>query len=236
MGATIPSGIVRAVCVGRASVLTPEGRRPVRTAFVKSPVEGPVLLGRLGFPGDEHVYADHGGPDMAALVYSHDHYAYWRELGLDLPDAGAMGENLTVTGMRETDVHLGDVLVMGGAVVQVCQPRSPCAKLAARYGRRDMAVLLQDSGRTGYLLRVLEEGPVAAGDAIALVERGSDVSVAEAGRILDVDRADLEGARHVLEVDALGSSTRAVLERRLRSTPQTGLDTARLFDEPEPDA
>ena len=221
---------VVAVCVGRASVVESDRFKPVRTAFVKRPVEGPVRLTTLGFLGDEHVYEDHGGPDMAVLAYSIDHYPFWRELGIELPDAGALGENLTVTGLREDEVFLGDVYEVGSAVVQVCQPRSPCYKIAARYGRKDLAVRAQDSGRTGFLLRVLAEGDVAAGAEVRLRERGSAVSVAEAGRILHVDRRDLEGAQRVLEVAALGSSTRRKLESRLGTAPPRGLDTERLFD------
>jgi MOSC domain-containing protein YiiM len=221
-------GTVVGVCVGRTGTLT-SGRREVSTAFVKTPLTGAVHLGTLGLPGDEHVYEDHGGPDMAVLVYPHEHYAHWRAAGLELPDVGAMAENLTVTGLVETDVHLGDVLSVGTAVVQVCQPRSPCYKLGARFGRPDVPVLMQDTGYTGYLLRVLTEGTVAAGDHIVLVERTSDVSVAEAGRVANVDRHDLAGARRVLAVDALGASTRRKLTARLAAPVVTGLESDRLF-------
>ena len=151
------TGDVVAVCAGRTTVIQ-HGRRTVRTAFLKAPIAGPVAVGVLGIDTDEHVYEHHGGPDMALLVYSRDHYPHWRALGLDLPDVGAFGENLTVTGLVETDVHLGDVFSVGTMRVQVCQPRTPCSKLAARFGRRDMPVLMQDTGYTGYLLRVLEPG------------------------------------------------------------------------------
>jgi MOSC domain-containing protein YiiM len=97
--------------VGAVGVLD-RGARPVRSAMVKVPVEGPVALGVLGLPGDEHVYEHHGGPDMALLVYSHDHHASWRAQGLDLPDAGAFGENLTVDGLVEDDVWLGDTFTV----------------------------------------------------------------------------------------------------------------------------
>lgn len=224
----VVQGVVMGVCVGRTGTLT-SGRREVPSAFVKTPLAGSVHLGVLGFPGDDHVYEDHGGPDMAVLVYPHEHYAHWRSLGLDLPDVGAMAENLTVTGLVETDVHLGDVFTVGGAVVQVCQPRSPCYKLGARFGRKDMPVLMQDTGYTGYLLRVLEEGLVTAGDALVLVDRTSAVTVAEAGRVANVDRHDLDGARRVLAVAALGASTRRKLEARLDAPVATGLETDRLF-------
>jgi MOSC domain-containing protein YiiM len=222
------SGTVLGVCAGRTGTLT-SGRREVRSAFVKAPLPGPVHLGVLGLPGDEHVYEDHGGPDMAVLVYPHEHYAHWRGLGLEVPEVGAMAENLTVSGLVETDVCLGDVFTVGSAVVQVCQPRSPCYKLGARFGRADMPVLMQDTGYTGYLLRVLTEGPVAAGDRVTLVERTSDVTVAEAGRVANVDRHDLDGARRVLAVDALGASTRRKLAARLDAPVETGLETDRLF-------
>jgi MOSC domain-containing protein YiiM len=222
-------GHVRAVCVGEVGALT-SGRRSVETAFVKTPVEGSLRLGELGFPGDEHVYEDHGGPDMAVLVYPFEHYTYWRERGLDLPAAGAFGENLTATGLVETDVHLGDVFEVGTSVVQVTQPRAPCYKIGARYGDRKLSIAVQNAGLIGYLLRVLAEGEVRAGDSMRLVDRGSHgVTVAEAGRVANVDRNDLEAAERVLAVDALGSSTRRKLTARVASQVEVGLDIDRLF-------
>jgi MOSC domain-containing protein YiiM len=123
------------------------------------------------------------------------------------------------------------VFEVGTAVVQVCQPRTPCYKLAARFGRKDMSVMVQNTGFTGYLLRVLTEGDVAAGDRVELVQRDQDhdVTVAEAGRIVSVDRNDREGAKRVLAVEALGASARRTLEARLAVDKDVGLDTDRLF-------
>lgn len=217
------------VCSGRAGTLQ-HGRRTVDTAFVKTPHVGPVEIGPLGIGSDEHVYDDHGGPDMALLVCSADHYPYWRGLGLELPDAGAMGENLTVSGLVETEVCLGDEFRVGTCVIQVTQPRSPCYKLAARFGRKDMPVLLQDTGFTGYLMRVLKPGVITAGDTMELVGRQAHgVTVAEAGRVTNVDRNDIDGARRVLAVDTLGSSVRRKLEARVDADERLGLDTDRLF-------
>ena len=222
-------GKVRAVCVGKVGALT-LGQRSTKSAFVKTPVDGPLRLGELGFPGDEHVYEDHGGPDMAALVYPFEHYSLWREFGLDLAEAGAFGENLTVTGLIEADVHLGDVFEVGTSVVQVTQPRAPCYKIAARYGNRNLSIKVQNEGLIGYLLRVLVEGHVSAGDSMRLVDRGSHgVTVAEAGRVANVDRNDLEAAARVLAVEVLGSSTRRKLTARMASRAEVGLDTDRLF-------
>jgi MOSC domain-containing protein YiiM len=222
-------GRVVAVNAGRASVLS-YGRRAVETAFVKTPLVGRVAVSTFGIAADEHVYEDHGGPDMALLAYPIEHYDHWRRSGIDLPDAAAMAENLTVEGLLETDVMLGDVFTVGSARVQITQPRSPCFKIAARYGRKDLPVQVQDTGFTGYLLRVLREGEIGAGDEMVLVERaGHGVTVAEAGRIANVDRNDLDGARRVLTVEALGSSVRRKLAARVASAEQLGLDTERLF-------
>jgi MOSC domain-containing protein YiiM len=222
-------GRVDAVNVGIARPMD-HGRRTIRTAFVKEPVDGPVALGVLGLPGDEHVYEDHGGPDMALLAYPVEHYDYWRNLGIGVPDAGAFGENLTVSGLVETEVYIGDVYEIGTAAVQVCQPRSPCYKIAARYGRTDLAMHVQDTGFTGYLMRVIREGVIGAGDAMTLVDRESHgVTVAEAGRVANVDRNDVPAARRILAIDSLGASVRRQLESRVASVNDVGPDLDRLF-------
>lgn len=209
-------GLLRSVSVGKASTLS-GGDRIIDTAFVKQPVSGMVELGRLGLVGDEHVYRHHGGPDMAVLVYSHDHHGFWRDtVGLDLPEAAAFGENFTVEGLTESEVWLGDVFKVGAARVQVTQPRQPCSKIAARYRRDDLPQLVRQTGYSGYLLRVLDEGPVSAGDRMVPEERDiHGVSVAEAGRILGAERQDGEGMRRLLAIESLARRVRETLEARL---------------------
>lgn len=227
---------VLAVAVGRVGALQRNGR-VIESAFVKTPIGDRRHLGRLGLPGDEHVYEHHGGPDMALLAYPVEHYQAWRdELGLELPpdfpNVAAFGENLTTLGLTEDDVHLGDVFTIGGATVQVSQPRTPCYKLAARFGIADMAVRVQATGRTGYLLRVIVEGEIGAGDEMVL-ERREDhgITVAEAGRIVNVARRDVAGARRVLSVASLGSAVRATLAARVAAAASSDdeLDRPRLF-------
>lgn len=224
------TGRVVAVNAGRATEMA-HGRRTIETAFVKTPLTGPVEIGVDGIATDEHVYEDHGGPEMALLAYPIEHYAYWRDtIGLTLPSSGAFGENLTVEGLPETDVWLGDMFEVGTCVLQVCQPRTPCYKLAARFGRRDMPVLVQDTGYIGYLLSVQTPGFITAGDAMTLVHRENHgVTVHAAGRAVNVDRNDVDAARQVLAVSCLGSSVRRKLEQRVASSEQVGLDTDRLF-------
>jgi MOSC domain-containing protein YiiM len=149
----------------------------------------------------------HGGRDKAVCVYSVDQYEYWEKvLGRKLPDS-AFGENFSVTDMNEDGVWIGDIYRAGTSMVQVSQPRQPCSTLAARYGRHDFVKLVVDSGRTGFYLRVLEEGRVQAGDSLLLIEQDQcRVSIAFANRVYHHDRKNREGIEKVLAVSALSAS------------------------------
>ncbi len=185
--------------------------REYLTGMCKRPVTGNLRLTAQGFEGDgvgdrKH----HGGSDKAVCVYSLDHYPFWaKELGIPMPEA-AFGENLSVEGLREDDVNIGDIFRIGTAVVQVSQPRQPCGTLAARYGRADFAKVVSDSGRTGFYFKVLTEGLVRAGEEVILTERDArGVAIAFANHIWYHDRKDREGIEKVLSVPALSGSWRA---------------------------
>ena len=143
-----------------------------RTAFVKEPVAGRVLATADGLDGDECAdLENHGGPDHAVLAYAFAHYERWRdEIGLDA-GPGGFAENLTVAGADETTVCVGDVVRVGGAVLEVTYERGPCVKISNRWSRPDLTRRVLQTGRTGWYHRVLEPGEVGAGDAYELVER-----------------------------------------------------------------
>jgi MOSC domain-containing protein YiiM len=159
---------VAEVRVGRVAAV-----RGMRTGYGKEAASGRVHLGRDGFDGDAQ--ADrryHGGPDMAALAYGADHYPRWRdELAWPGFPVGGFGENLPLAGCDERSVCIGDVFRIGSASVQVASPRKPCSKIARYWRRPALLKVAISSGRTGWYLRVLEEGTVEAGDGAALVER-----------------------------------------------------------------
>ena len=159
--------MLRSVNVGIPKPLATR-KGDVLSGIVKSPVAGRVRVRRLGLGGDGQAdLSVHGGPDKAVYAYSHDHYPLWAsELGRTDLGPGAFGENLTVDGMLEGDVRIGAIYRIGTAVLQVTQPRSPCFKLVAHFGLPDFARTFLASGRSGFYLRVLEEGEVGAGDAI----------------------------------------------------------------------
>ncbi|HWH14634.1 MAG TPA: MOSC domain-containing protein [Miltoncostaeaceae bacterium] len=188
----------------------PNGTRTTRTGIFKEPADGRVPLGREGFTGDRQ--ADrrvHGGPEMAAYLYSADDYRWWEdELGRPLPP-GTFGENLTVTGLRDGEVHIGDRFRLGTALVEVTAPREPCFKLGLRMEDPRFVVRFRKAGRTGFYVRVLEEGDVGAGDPIERVERDAQgFTVLDAHRTMTGDRGDAAALRRAAGVVRLKSDWR----------------------------
>ncbi|MGV1100129.1 MOSC domain-containing protein [Thiovibrio sp. JS02] len=195
--------------------------REVITGLCKLPVAETLRLTKTGFVGDGvQDRKHHGGEDKAVCVYSADHYPHWEKvLGQKLPPA-AFGENLTVAGLDEENIGIGDRFTLGTAQLQVSQPRQPCKTLAARYGRTDFVKLVVDAGYTGFYFRVLEEGEVKPGDL--LVAEGRDhhgVSVSLANRIYHHDRQNRAGIEKVLAVPALSSSWRESFTELLKKCP-----------------
>lgn len=189
----------------------------VASAIDKRPVAGRVTLGPLGFEGDEQ--ADlrvHGGPDKAVCCYPSEHFPRWAALlEQDAMPPGAFGENLTLEGLLETGAHIGDTYTLGDAVVQVSQPRGPCFKLAARWGKKALTREMAYDMIAGFYLRVLQPGTVAAGDTLTRVERGGDVTVAEVLRVTYRDRHDPDALRRVVDAPALAEQWRDSLAKLL---------------------
>ncbi len=148
----------------------------METGIFKHPVQGPVLLTKLGVKGDDVANKSvHGGIDKACYLYSADHYEFWRKRYPNLAwDWGFLGENLTVKGLAESKMHIGDVLEIGGAIVKITQPRIPCYKLGVKFGTQTMLKEFLESGFSGVYVKVLQEGEVKVGDAVYLVERQSN--------------------------------------------------------------
>ena len=224
-------GYVLGVCVGKVRPLRARGRIH-QTGFMKEPTSAPVPLAPLGLDGDEHDFPDHGGPDQALLVYSVDHYPFWEdEFGIDLAPVGAFGENLTVTGLTEVEVCIGDTFRIGEALAQVTSPRAPCYKIGLRFDRRELPVRMQETCRTGYMLRVVSGDSLRTGDLMRLVSRPSGtVTVAEAARVRNRDRDDWEAVARVAALPELSAVMRRTLETRLASR-EVESDALRLFGE-----
>lgn len=168
----MPEPVVEGLFIGRP-VPREDARGVWITAIGRQAAPGPLLLGPDGLPGDAvQVVGPHGGPDRALLAYAAAHYAAWRA---EAPDhafpAPSFGENLLVAGLDEATVCLGDVYRIGGALVQVTQPRWPCATISRHHGMPELLARVLATGRVGWLHRVLAPGPIAAGDAYVLADR-----------------------------------------------------------------
>src|SRR5215470_5190085 len=167
----------------------------VSTGIFKAPVAGRIRLRTLNFDGDRQAdLTVHGGPDKAVYVYPAEHYEFWRR---ELPDTifcwGMFGENLTVSGLSEAELNIGDRLRAGSAELVVTQPRVPCYKLGVRFERADMTRRFYLAARTGFYVSVAHEGEVAAGDAIVLLEREPHgVTVADIYRAYGADNDQQE--------------------------------------------
>jgi MOSC domain-containing protein YiiM len=180
---------MRVVSVNIASVgdIT-TARGTVRSAIRKRPVEGPVVVGVLGLEGDEQADPTvHGGPSKAVYAYPKAHAAFWQTVraqagvagwGDPLPP-GLLGENLTVDGLLEDRLWIGDRLVLPHCVLAVSEPRFPCFKFNAVMGFAQAAKLMAQSGYCGAYLGVVEPGTVQAGDAIRLEPGPREVNLRE---------------------------------------------------------
>ena len=198
--------------------------KSVTTGIFKEPVEGRVRLRTLNLDGDRQADLNvHGGIDKAVYAYPVKHYDYWhRELpGVELP-WGMFGENLTVEGMLESEINIGDQFRIGSAELVVTQPRLPCYKLAVKFGRDDIIKRFLESGRTGFYFAVLKEGEVGAGDPIEMINRDVHrVTVAEITRLYLERKGDHQALKSALGVDALPESWKAHFERRLEKLRPT---------------
>lgn len=175
---------IASVQTGRIAPLGPKG---VPSGFVKRVVNGPVRVEMLGLAGDEQ--ADlrvHGGFDKAVYGYALANYAAWlREVpqhaALLVP--GGLGENLTIDGLDEAAVCIGDIVRVGTATLQVTQPRQPCFKFGLRFNDPLMPRAMVKNGLCGWYYRVIEAGAVSAGDTLELQERPNpDWSIAQVHR------------------------------------------------------
>lgn len=161
---------IEEICVGRPKEIQVNGK-PVQSAIYKTPVEGPVNLSHSNLEGDEQANPDvHGGQDKAVYVYSSVHYPFWQEqLGRTVMEPSQFGQNLTVDGLSDDEVKIGDRFQLGTAVVTVAQPRIPCAKLGARMGDPTFPNSFLLTGKLGYYLHVDEPGTVQQGDSMELL-------------------------------------------------------------------
>jgi len=210
--------------VGLPKDIAWEGRT-VHTGILKRPVDGPQMVRRLNIDGDgQGDLAGHGGEHRAVLVYQQDSYRFWEnQLGRSGFGCGQFGENFTVDGLADDQVYVGDRYRIGGALFEVTQPRVTCYRLGIRMDEPDMAALLVKHGRPGFYLRVIEEGAVAAGDAIVRETTGPNaVSIAAINALLYLPGHDPDLLERAIAVPALSEGWRSSLRGLLDQADKKG--------------
>lgn len=188
------------------------------SAIFKEPVPGSVWVGKTGLTGDgqwdlEH----HGGPEKAVFAYGYENYTYWqKELGISEITSGGMGENFVMDPITEEMISIGDTFKIGEAVVQVSQPRQPCWKPARRFKVKSLALLLQNTGRTGWYFRVLTEGNVEAGQAFTLIDRPfPQWTIQKCNQIIHAKKQNFEDLYELSQCELLAPGMRATLAKRV---------------------
>jgi MOSC domain-containing protein YiiM len=204
------------VNVGRVEHRTTDGKSWT-TGIYKTPAEGPRYAAVDGFEDDQQAdRVHHGGPDKALCCYSVEHYA---ALGSRIGRAvtfGVVGENLSMAGLTEEAVCIGDAFEVGEAVVQISQPREPCWKLARKLEDPNLVKWVREHGCTGYYVRVLRPGNIRTGDEVVHVDRSVDaITVALACRLMFDADANAAAIRRLASQDALSATWKAALTEKL---------------------
>lgn len=193
--------------------------KSISTGIYKSSVHRRVRVGTLNIEGDSQAdLSVHGGPSKAVYAYPSEHYADWRrELpGMEMP-WGTFGENLTLQGLLENDVCIGDRFRMGTTVLMVTQPRLPCYKLGIKFGWDDMPERFLDSRRTGFYCAVIQKGELGEGDTVEPIHHDAgQISIADILHLLyDHELQDPHLFKRAMNVEALSSGWRRRLQTKL---------------------
>ena len=208
------------VNVALPKVVNVQGRS-VETGIFKRPVTGSVAVRALNLDGDRQAdLSVHGGPDKALYVYSWTNVEFWRKfLRREDLDPGTFGENLTVDGLLDDEVAIGDQLKIGTARFEVTQPRVPCFKLGIALGRPDFPKIFHRGGRNGFYLRVLEEGTIAAGDSIRTipVANSEKMTIAEIAEVARARTPKREAVERAQKLRALSESWKSWLREKLEA-------------------
>ncbi|MDC3418166.1 MOSC domain-containing protein [Aquibacillus salsiterrae] len=206
---------IYALSAGKPTTHVLNGKE-LHTGFIKEQMQSD-WLSKTGFTKDGQADTkNHGGEDKALLMYPFDHYHYWETRFKQPFKVPSFGENITISGLTEKDVCIGDIYKLGHATIQVSQPRQPCYKIADVHSIKNIPAVVTETGYTGYYFRVLEEGNVTNSDQLQLIDqKKQQVSIAFIHRILFHDRNNAKGIEVILNVDELASSLRESLTKKL---------------------
>ena len=191
-----------------------------KTGIYKKPTDHPIYLDKEEVQGDEVSNRQvHGGEFKACYLFSANHYPHWKNLYPQLTwNYGMLGENLTVEGLDETQLHVGDIYKLGSALIEVTQPREPCTTFAAKMGTADIMQQFINHGRPGTYVRVLQQGHVSVGDSIELIEKAiNSVSIADFFKLLFEQEKNQTHLKYLVESESIPLKKRLQLKRFVKN-------------------
>jgi len=198
-------------------------RKAWESASFKTPVSS-VYVSFKGLQGDS--VADkvhHGGTDKAVFANSYENYPRWAEfLGLPELPFGALAENLTVTGLDESNVCLGDIHEIGDVTLQVVQPRKPCWKISRRWQNKAFTKEIYDSGLTGWYYKVLKEGFIQSGDAIKVQSDPQKITILQANEAFKNPKQNQKTMQTILHMECVAKGLKDSLEKALEGSVDLG--------------
>ena len=208
---------VIAANIGNPTTIYRNGKEE-QTGIFKYPTNEALFLGKTDVLKDTVIdRKNHAGIDKACYLFSADQYPYWKKMYPELEwDWGMFGENLTVKGLNEADMRIGDIFKIDNALVQVSQPREPCFKLGVRFGTQEILRQFIDHGFPGTYVRILEEGEVKTNDELILVEKSENpLTVKQFYELLFAKEKDLEIVKLAINNPSLPEYKRARLKKFL---------------------
>ena len=209
---------VIATNLGKSTTVQWRGKS-IQTGIFKYPVAEPLFLKKEDVAKDTVIdRKHHGGEFKACYLFSSDFYPDWKAKYPHLEwDWGMFGENLTVSGLDEDKLFVGDIYTLGSAKIQITEPRQPCHKLGIRFGDQDVLQKFIAYGRPGTYVRILEEGWVKTGDEMVLESSNPNpLSICQYNALVNSRNKDLDIVRLAVTNNSIREKKRKVLEKLLQ--------------------
>ena len=214
---------ILSINVSNPMPLVYKGRR-TQSSIRKQAMTGAVSLSLYGLDGDRQAdLRNHGGRTKGVYIYPSEHYKTWeKHLNKRLP-YGTLGENLTVEGLLETELCVGDRLSIADTILEVTQPRIPCYKLDMSVEQNGFSKTFAQSCKLGSYAKIIKGGTLAAGEEIVFIHRSPErISVHEIAHLYFIDKQNYDVLEQVVKINALPYSLRSVFEKRLANFKMQG--------------
>ncbi len=203
--------------IGESTTVDWRGRK-IQTGIFKYPVDHPIVLKKEDVQNDTVIdRKHHGGEFKACYLFASDYYEDWKRKYPHLEwDWGMFGENLTVEGLDENNLYIGDVYAVGNAVIQITEPRQPCHKLGIRFGNQKVIQEFIDYGHPGSYVRIVKEGSITKGDSLVLIDPAKNKLTVQQYNVLTNSKVkDLEVVKLAVNSDSIRPKKREVLKKLL---------------------